>query len=40
MYSAEHTITNIRTARVKDSKDHYYVILSDVRGFVHILKGY
>ena len=40
IYNAEHTITNIRTARVKDSDDHFYIILSDVRGFLHILKGF
>ena len=40
IYEAGHTITNIRTSRVKNSNEHFYITMSDVRGFVHLLKGF
>ena len=39
MYETFHSITNIRTARVKDSPEEFFITLSDVIGFVHLLKG-
>ena len=39
MYQAGQSITNIRTAKVKDSNDEFYITMADVRGFVHFLKG-
>lgn len=32
-------ITNIRTARVKDSDTEFYVVFGDVKGWLYVLKG-